>query len=85
MNAVMTIAFVLLLLYAIFGILAVYVILARRGIPVRFFWVGTPGYLARVCSENPATTGPTLKWVARSTVVAFLAGMVLGVGLFGGR
>ena len=82
MFATLLAVFVLLGLYAIFGNIFVYAYLVRCGVPVRFAFSGTPGYLASVCSKNVAAVGLTLLWVARSAVFAFLACAVLGVGLF---
>ena len=71
--------FVLLVAYAVFGNIAVYFILIRRGVPVRFIRAGTPGYLARLCAENTPAAGPGLIWFARSTNIAFIACFFLGM------
>ena len=81
MFAALSVVSVLLGLHAIFGNLFVYVRLVQRDVPVNFLLIGMPGYLASVCSSHVTVVGPTLVWVARSTVYAFIAGMVLVVGL----
>ena len=72
--------FVLCLSYAIVGNAIAYVILARRGIPVRFLWAGTPGYLYRVSSEDPRA-GASLRRYCLSTNIAFVLAFVFAFGL----
>ena len=70
-------------LYAVFGNVAVYLILSRRRVPMRSLWAGTPGYLYRVCKEATPVVGTSLQRFAFSTNIAFLVAMILGVGLAG--
>lgn len=81
MNAFILI-FVFSVAYAVLGNVAVYVILARREVPIRFMWAGTPTYLYRLCRQSPAV-GVALRRFAASTDVAFLVAMLLGVFLSG--
>ena len=81
MSAVI-IVFVVSVAYSVLGNAAVYVVLARRKVPTRFIWSGTPGYLYRVCTESP-TVGPGLSRFAFSTNVAFVVAFLAGLGLAG--
>ena len=76
----MQIAFALVATYAVLGNMVVYFVLVQRQVPVRFIWAGTPCYLAGVCSKHEP--GTKLLWFARSTDVAFLIGLLLGVSIF---
>ena len=74
-------AFAISVVYAVFGNVLVYVLLARRGIAMRFMWVGTPGYLYRLCMGAEPPVSAWLKRFALSTNIAFVVAMVLGIGL----
>jgi hypothetical protein len=58
--------------YAVIGNAAVYVILVRRKVPVRFLWAGTPGYLYGVCCRAAPTIPRILRIFALSTNIAVL-------------
>ncbi len=77
------IIFALSVLYAVLGNAIVRVILRRRGVPVRWLWAGTPGYLYRVCAQATPTVGNHLRGFAYSTDVAWLIAMISGVCAFG--
>lgn len=64
--------------YAVLGNVAVYLALTRRKVPLHFIWVGTPGYLYRICVASPAV-GPGLCRFAFSTNVAFLVACVASI------
>jgi len=77
------------LIYAIVGVYAVlgnfvaYVMLASRGVPMRFFFAGVPGYLYRACVRAGPAVSINLRRFCLSTGVAFLAATLLGLGLVG--
>ena len=76
-------AFVVCGVYAVFGNVVVYITLVRHGIPVRFMWAGTPGYLYRICATPNPALGPGLRRFALSTNIAFVVAMILGVSIGG--
>jgi hypothetical protein len=79
----LVIAFAVSLVYAVLGNGLVYVLLARRGVAMRSMWVGTPGYLYRLCVGAEPPVRAWLKWFALSTNIVFVVAMVLGIGLAG--
>ena len=85
MSPVIVYGFAISVVYAVLGHVIVYVVLLRRHAPMRFMWAGTPGYLTRVCHENPALAGPALRWFSISTVLAFFLAFLFAIGLSGGR
>jgi hypothetical protein len=74
--------FALSVAYAVFGNVAVYVALARRKVPMRLMWSGTPGYLYRVCVQSSAVS-IGLRRFAFSVNVAFVIAILSGI-LFSG-
>ena len=74
--------FVFCVVYAVFGNLVVYLILSRRGVPMRFMWAGTPTYLYRVCAKSP-DVGVALRRFAASTNIAFVVAMLFVIFLAG--
>jgi hypothetical protein len=79
MFTLLSIVLVLSGVYAIFGNIAIYFILVRRGIPVRTIWAGTPTYLYRICVKASPPVGQRLRRFAFSTDVAFLVAMLMGI------
>jgi histidine triad (HIT) family protein len=79
----LTIAFLLSAAYALLANLAVYFALAGRGVSMRAFWVGTPGYLYRVCVRAQPPVGASLRRIAFSSTIAFVLALALGIILFG--
>ncbi len=77
MTTVLIFAFALSVLYAVLGNVVVYFILLRRGVPVRFLWSGTPGYLYRVCARATPSVSDRLRRFSYSTNVALLAAAIL--------
>jgi hypothetical protein len=78
-----------LLIFAIVGVYAVlgnfiaYLMLLSRGIPMRPFFAGVPGYLYRICVVAGPSVSINLRRFCLSTSVAFLAAGLLGLGLAG--
>ena len=64
-------ASVLAVLYAVIGNGIVFLFLARRKVPLRFMWSGTPFYLYGVC-KRLSPPMPALKAFALSTNIALL-------------
>jgi hypothetical protein len=75
-------AFAAAVITAVFGNLLVYVLLTRRGVPVRFLWSGTPFYLYKLCVRAQPPVRPSVCRLALATNVAFIAAFVLGIVLF---
>lgn len=69
--------------YAVLGNLAVYVMLSSRGVAVRGFLAGVPGYLYRVSVAAGPTVSNKLRYFSLSTNIAFLVFVLLGFGLAG--
>jgi hypothetical protein len=67
---------------AVFGNALVYVLLSRRGVPIRFMWAGTPFYLYKLCVRAQPPVRRSLCRLALVTNVAFIAAFVLGFVLF---
>ena len=65
--------------YAVFGNLAVYILLVRHGVSVSFVWAGTPGYLLRKCHESGQGS---LARFSFSTQVALMVCVLSGFFLF---
>ena len=85
MSPVIGYGFAISVIYAVLGNVFVYLVLLKRHAPMRSMWVGTPGYLTRVCNENPALAGPAPRWFSISTVLAFFLAFFFAFGLSGGR
>jgi hypothetical protein len=78
MEYLVTILFTLSVLYAVLGNAIVYLILIRRKARMSTMWAGTPGYLYRVCVNEPTIVGPRLRRFAFSTNIAFFVAMIVG-------
>ena len=74
--------FVASVLLAVFGNLIVYVRLVRRGIPVRFVWAGTPGYLYRTALRVDPAVAASVRALALVSVISFFLAFVLGAVAF---
>jgi hypothetical protein len=72
-------AFTISVAYAALGNAAVYILLRRRNVPVRFIWSGTPGYLYGVCRRSFPPVPRSLTRFALSTHVAFLLAIASGM------
>jgi hypothetical protein len=83
LTTVWLIAFAVAVLYAVLGNVAVYIVLMRRGVPVRSMWAGTPGYLYRVCARADGIVGAALRRFALSTNIAFLLAFLFALGMMG--
>jgi hypothetical protein len=57
---------------AALGNVVVYVSLCRRGVPVKFFWSGTPFYLYGLCVRAAPPVAPWLRRLALATNVVFI-------------
>jgi len=75
------VAFSVAVLYAVLGNVAVYVVLLRRGVSVKFMWAGTPGYLYRICHNAKRAVGTGLERFALSTNVALALAVLFALGL----
>jgi hypothetical protein len=74
-------AFVATIVYAVIGNAAVYIILVRKKIPVRFLWAGTPGYLYGVCCRATPPMPRILRMFALSTNIVLLLAIASGIWL----
>jgi hypothetical protein len=74
--------FVAAVLTAVVGNVIVYVLLARRGIPIRFVWAGTPFYLYKLSVRAQPPVRPSISHLALATNVAWIVAFVLGYLLF---
>jgi hypothetical protein len=83
MNDVLLFLFVLTVGYAVIGNAVVYVVLARRKVPVRFMWAGTPTYLYKVCVGAESTVGAGLRRFAFTTNVVLVAAFLIVLCLAG--
>ena len=63
-----------LLAYAIIGNVAAYVLMSRRGVPMKSVWAGTPGYLYKACRDSDVDSGCTARFLAFTSSLAFLIG-----------
>ena len=72
----MNVPFLLLaiLAYAVLGSVAAYLIMSRRGVPMNLFWIGTPGYLYKICRNSEVDPGGPAKFLALTSSLAFLVG-----------
>jgi hypothetical protein len=75
----MLVVFPLSVAYAVLGNVAVYWILRRRRIPMKFLWVGTPGYLYGL-----TIPGTALRRFALSTNIVFIVAILCTVVMAGG-
>ena len=48
--------------------------MSRRGVPMKLFWVGTPGYLYMACRNSEVEPGSTARILAFTSALAFLVG-----------
>jgi hypothetical protein len=71
---------VISVVYAVFGNVAVYLLLLRRHVPMKSLWAGAPGYLYRL---TPG--GTALRRFALTTNVAFVVAIFCGMFLAGER
>ena len=75
-------AFVAAVVVAALGNVVVYVLLRRRGVPIRFIWAGTPFYLYGLCVRAQPPVSAHLRRFALVTNIAFIAAIPLVLLLF---
>ena len=83
MESIYFLLFSLVMLYAILGNLTVYAMLSSRGVRMRGFLAGVPGYLYRVSVDAGPSVSNKLRYFSLSTSIAFLFAVLLGLGLAG--
>jgi hypothetical protein len=74
-----SLAFAISIAYAALGNAAVYILLRRRKVPIRFIWSGTPGYLYGICHRSIPPVPRSLTRFALSTNVALLLAIASGM------
>lgn len=72
-------AFTITVAYSVLGNAVLYLILRRRGIPLRFMWSGTPGYLYGVCRHSKPPLPRALTGFALSAYIAFILVIPAGI------
>jgi hypothetical protein len=80
-STITTSAFGAAVLVATVGNALVYVLLSRRGVPVRFMWAGTPFYLYAMCVRAQPPVRGALRGLALTTNIAFIAALLLAFTL----
>jgi hypothetical protein len=77
MTSLIAAAFAFAVLYAVIGNAVVFLILARRKTPVRFWRSGLPFYLYGVCNRSTPPTSRALRGFALSTNIAAILAIPL--------
>lgn len=80
-TAIVYFTFAASVLVAVVGNLIVYIKVTRSGIPVRFMWAGTPGYLYRAALRANPTVAALVRPIAFASNLGLLLAFVLGFAL----